>query len=264
MSNIFHLCKLRAFLLLRQKMGLLSFLMGGAIVVLSYLFAEASFIRPQKIFWDFSLGGFFLGQVILSIYLGTQLVSEEGNRRTLHLVLCAGVSRSQWLIGNVLGLTLVLAVMNIAWTSLAFLANYFLFGDLLDLQGPWLIIQNQLFLSLSAALILLLGMFFSVLLRPLLALFATSSLVLLIYSTDSIRRIFLDPESGRFVESRGIHWILWITKIFPPLNWLNLKDMVSYESSISSETFLVLVGSSLCWLVLLALGSVYVFDRKDL
>jgi ABC-type transport system involved in multi-copper enzyme maturation permease subunit len=251
---------LRFRLLLRQKIGWVSLLVGLALILIGYSTASVSFVSPQKIFWDFALGLSFVLVHVLALYLGAQLFNDEKERRTLHLVLVGGVSRPQWLVGNILGIWLGLVAIDSIWFVTTWLVSLASFSW----AGAWILIQVKILQALSVLVVLAFTSLFSLLLRPLLALFLSGALFLFLYSVSSVERVFSDPQTGMLNEARWALSVLKVSRFLPPLEWFDLKMFVGYESQIAWSTFGYTVALGCAWTaILLGLAS-WRFQKLDL
>jgi ABC-type transport system involved in multi-copper enzyme maturation permease subunit len=259
-GETFSLIVIRSRLLIRQKLGLISLAVGLLLVLLSLTVARVSFVNPEKIFWDFSLAASFILQVCLALFLGSQLFSDERARRTLHLILSGGVSRFSWLLGNGLGIWLVLTFMNALWFLLSVLVCYFVFGSFNVLMA----FQAEILLSVEVLLLVYMGLFVSLFLRPLLSLVVCFVLTVFLHSLSSLQRVFTDPQVGRYVEDGGASFVLWAARLLPPLEWLDLKTFVGYQDSVSWLLVCEMGALGLCWAMLLATAAWLRFERMDL
>jgi ABC-type transport system involved in multi-copper enzyme maturation permease subunit len=257
---IWELACHRLRLLTRQKVFWLGAVVSVAIVLLSYLLAQISFVKPEKIFWDFSLGAAFLLQVFLALFLASFLFAEEREKRTLHWVLSLKVSRGDWIAGNFLGLGFALSLLHLLASFLIFGVGFF-FPEKPDL----LLAAQSLFLSLLESWVILsLALFVSFWVRSILALSFTAILVFFLHSQDSLRRILTDPVSGRFTDNRGLEILLYLTRLFPPLQWFDLRDLVGYKEALPLLSFVGLCATALVWTFVYGLLSKWKFERLDL
>jgi ABC-type transport system involved in multi-copper enzyme maturation permease subunit len=251
---------LRMRLMLRQKLGWMSVLVGCLLVLISLIVSRVSFVNPLKIFWDFALAASFVIQVALSLYLGTQLYPDERNRRTLHIILSSGVSRLVWLLGNGLGIWISLVAMNVLWFALSVGAAYLGFES-----GSFMMaFQSQLLQSVEVLILVFMAIFFSFYVRPLLALLGCFFITALLHSLSALQRVFTDPQVGRYVDEGGASWILWAARLLPPLEWLDLKPFVGYQASHDWSFVAQMILLGLLWTALISTASWLRFDSMDL
>ncbi len=260
LNTLLQLARIRFWLMIRQKLGWMSLLVGVGLVILSVITAKVSFVKPEKIFWDFSMGAVFVLQVGLAIFLGSQLFPDEKNRRTLHLLLSAGVSRAQWVVGNIAGLWFALTSILCFWYVTLAVTSLVTFE-----QFPWtMTFQATFLLSLEVLVLLALGFLISFIVRPLLALTATAFLTLLLHSLSQLQRVFTDPQVGAYIEEGIAKYILFMARFLPPLEWFDLKVFIGFDPSIAWATVLSLGGLAFGWALLLGAFSIFRFERMDL
>ncbi len=260
-SRLWAVIYLRLRLLLRQKLGWISLTVGAFMVFLSLIVARVSYVNPEKIFWDFSLSISFIMQMALAIYLGSQFFSDEKERRTLHLILSAGVSRGSWVVGNAVGIWLGLLAMNVFWYLTSILAAWLIFPEGLSLTMQT---QAQMLLGAEILIVILMSFFFSLILRPLLALAVSAVLCIFLHSADNLTRVFTDQQVGRYIDDRGYDILTWIARLFPPLHWLDLKPLVGYEHSISWSLIGGLGSLAFLWALFFGVASVLRFEKMDI
>jgi ABC-type transport system involved in multi-copper enzyme maturation permease subunit len=260
MKKIFSLIKLRFSLLIRQKFGWVSFLVGIFLILIGFSTANVSYISPAKIFFDFALGLSFVFLHLLAIYLAAQVFYDEKDRRTLHLILVGGVTRAQWIVGNVLGLWLGLVLIDFLWL----LITLGMAGLFLGHWGHEILLQVKITQAASLLVVSSLTLLLALILRPILAIAASVSLTLFLYSQSAVERIFSDPTSGHLIDSGWALSVLKVAKIFPPLEWFDLKNFVGYETAVSWALTGGLLSLGIFWAALLLGLSVWRFNKMDL
>jgi ABC-type transport system involved in multi-copper enzyme maturation permease subunit len=224
------------------------------------MFSVVSFVSPEKIFWDFSLGMSFVVQVILGSYLSTHLLNEEKERRTLHIVLAKGVSRGLWLVGNGLGIWVFLVLMNGTWLLLSAIVSKLFFGIFLTTT----IIQCQSLLAMELFILLPLSLFFSLFLRSALAWFLTLSLTMLLHSQSLLENILQENTLKNFSPKSFYHLIFKALNWLPQLEWFDLRMMVGYGTSLSAANMLLLILFGMLWGTFFYISSSIIFKKMDL
>jgi ABC-type transport system involved in multi-copper enzyme maturation permease subunit len=138
--------------------------------------------------------------------------------------------------------------------------------DSLAFSGVSLVMPLQaIFLLIVEVLVVVFfSMLLSFLLRPLLALAVSASLVIFLHSQESLERIFTDPNVGRFVDKAMASYVLEIAKVLPPLHWLDLKSFVGYENSLPWTQVMQLGVIGFLWAGLFVLAGHLRFERMDL
>ncbi len=251
--------KLRLRLLFRQKLGLGIFgaLAGAALA--GRIAAGLSWTWPAKVHWDFFLGINFSITSILALYLGSQLYHEERGRRTLHLTLAAGVSRTEWLVGHLFATWLLFVGAQAFGTIVAFFS-----ATGMESVDPAPILLAQAALALEYLILISGALFASLWVRPLLAFLATGALTVFLHGVDSIERILSNEQYGRFVDAAGPGAALWISRALPPLHWFDLRDFVAYRLPEDPWLLAKLAALALVWSTLLTSAAAARFERMDL
>lgn len=132
---------------------------------ISFLFAWASggdgTVRETKIVGDLSLSALTLLGTVASIFLGTNLVYQEIERRTVFSVLARPISRGGFVIGKYLGLAGVIGVAMLLMSAV-FLAAYLLAGGSLSLS----ILCALVMIYVELLVVIGVAIFFSVAAHP--------------------------------------------------------------------------------------------------
>lgn len=258
-NSLFALAALRLKLMLKQKVGWMTLVAGFIVIFLSGRIAVTSFANPEKIFWDFSLGASFVIQALLALYFASQLLHDEQSRGTLALTLAASVPRSHWIWGQGLGIWLGLLAMNLSWLLFSMLWSLISFG----LPPVLILFQVQVLVAAEMAVVIFLALFISLYLRPLLALLSVTTLFVFLHSLSGLQRILSDPQSGDFVENRGLSVVLFLARLFPPLEWWDARAFVGYAPALDTTYFAKALGLAFLWFLLLAQLCKGSFESKD-
>lgn len=259
-QHILALSILRVKILLRQKIGWMTLVSGGILILVSYIFAKVSFINPEKIFWDFSLGLSFIMQVFLATYLASHCLKEEQDRRTLHVLLARGVSRRDWLLGNGLGFWIALNFMNLFWFLLSLAVSFLFF----DFHHSFILVQSQLLLSFEIFLIIPMTFCFSLFLRPALTWALSLASVFVLHDQSSLKGVLQDPTVSHIYQNNFYKIFFKLMSLLPPLEWFDIRMMVGYESVFSWSSTISMCGLGLLWAAFWYVASVRIFKRMDL
>lgn len=135
-----------------------------AAAAASFLFAWVAGdeqVRTNKIVADLSLSAIVVLGTIASIVLGTGIVAQEVERRTVHAVLARPIGRGGFVVGKYLGLAAVLVVATAAMGA-GFLVIFALGGGTPSLA----IIEALLLVALELCVVTAISVFFSVAAHP--------------------------------------------------------------------------------------------------
>ena len=190
------------------------------VLALALLPEIAAGNTTSKILLDVTLAGASLMGLAVAVFIGTRLLDREIKRRTILLSIAKPLSRTEFILGKHLGLSVVLVLVAIASTLL---------GLLLLLptgRASWdwgAILLTTLFASLELVLIAAIALLFSVITNGVLA----SGLTLAVYFMGHLSQDLL--TIGIQLENP---WLQRLTEllylVLPDLERLNLKNLAVY------------------------------------
>lgn len=240
----------------RAKIGYLLLVYAVALVLAIALVPLISAgDSAGKIVLDGCLAATSLLGLLVTILVGTRLIDREIERRTILLAIAKPLSRTEFMLGKHLGLSMLLA----AWVTGA---------TLVQTVGLWLwgrasfelsaMVLTALFawleLVLIAAVTLLLGSFTS----PLLAVVLTLAIYLMGHISRNLLTIGIqlqDPFMQRLTE------ILYL--ILPDLERFNLKNLAVYGLIPEGHLLIGDAVYGVLYAVLLLCGAIFAFSRRE-
>lgn len=109
---------------LRDK--LLYSLVGFAVLVIaaSLLAGSVSLGQDARVIQDFSLTAMLVFLLIITYFIGTQLVFKEVERKTIYLVLSKPISRETFYLGKFFGLCLTILVAGLIMAAMFLIVLY--------------------------------------------------------------------------------------------------------------------------------------------
>lgn len=185
-----------------------------------------------KVAVDVSLAGAVFGGLLLTLFLGTNLIAKDLDKRTIHVVLAKAVSRPQYLIGKFLGLVALIATamavlggMAIGSLVLADVVTPDVYGVVHWLHVVVAIMVSTLMLILLASIACLFAAVTS-------NSFVTLGLTVVVYfigQTVAEMRTFLQTGAEGAVVSSPIVWLVEVTYyVFPSLAVFDLKSHAAH------------------------------------
>lgn len=173
-----------------------------------------------KILLDVTLAGASLMGLAVAVFIGTRLLDREIERRTILLSIAKPLSRTEFILGKHLGLSVVLVLVAIASTLLGLLLLLPTGRVVLDWGA---ILLTTLFSSVELVLIAAIALLFSAITNGVLA----SGLTLAVYFMGHLSQDLLtigvqldNPWLQRLTE------LLYL--VLPDLERLNLKNLAVY------------------------------------
>jgi ABC-type transport system involved in multi-copper enzyme maturation permease subunit len=237
---------------LRRKLQVNLLFFGVALVGASFLVGNLTLGERYRILSDLGLTAMQLIGVLVAVFVGSNLVSGDMERRILQPILAKPVSRSGYLLGRYLGLCIVL-LLNLA--VMATLLALTLMADAGGLQPVGrsfveaVALQGVQFLVVAAVAIL-----FSSFTSTTLAAVFTMAVVIAGLMTGEIRALWRGP--GTWIPR-----LLWY--LLPNLSALNANEALVYRTPPSAQAWLAALYGAAYAGAALSLA-VLAFERLDL
>jgi Cu-processing system permease protein len=223
------------------------------LIGLSLALGELSFQEQARITADFGLMGVHLSAVILSIFVGSTLVSKEIEKRTIFTLLSHAVTRSQFLVAKLLGMLMVLATVMAGLSIILLL----LFGHLgMEINEIFFVALSGIFFE--SAVLLSLTIFFGIFSSPLLAVSFSLAFFLIGHWLNDLKFFAEKSQSPLFNSfATAVNYAL------PNLERFNWRSNVTYFESIPPETVMRASGYAGSWVLVLICLAALMFRRRD-
>jgi ABC-type transport system involved in multi-copper enzyme maturation permease subunit len=215
---------------------------------------EISSIASDKIFVDLGLATTAILGLMVTIFVGTNLINKEIEKRTVIVLLAKPVSRSELILGKHLGLSAVVALLVGSMTLI--------FMVLLSFNqityAPLAILLTNIFLILQLSLIVAVAILFGVSTSSLLATLMTFAIFLVgQFSPDLIRLINLtkNPELQKLAK--------YLYMILPDLSRLNYRDLAVYNALPDATTLAINGGYGLLYTLFILAIAMLIFGRRQ-
>ena len=187
------------------------------------LMGHLSIRQDEKIIKDLGLAAMDLFGLLIAIFIGIGLVSKEIERRSLYALLAKPVTRVEFLVGKVLGLSFTLAV-NVAIMVLGLYATLLATGRDVDLG----LLKAAYAIWLSLALATAIALLFSAVTSTPLAAICTFSVVVVGRFSDVIRNM-------REVLPDVPDWLIWtIYYAIPNFRNFDIKNRIVYGDVVTA------------------------------
>ena len=218
------------------------------------LIPELSVGTEDKIFLDFGLAAISILGLIVTVFIGTNLVNKEIEKRTVYILVAKPLSRSELIVGKHIGLSGVLAVLLMAMTVI--------YGLILSLSGidypVGSILVTVIFIFIQLSLLTAVAILFGVFTSSLLATLFTFGIYLMgNLSRDLVKLGDLSDNPGIKKLMMGLYVIL------PDLSRLNLKNDAVYGLLPSMANLVSNFGYALLYIILLLSITIAIFARRE-
>ena len=223
------------------------------LIGLSLALGQLSFAEQSRISANFGLSAIHLCAVILAIFIGSNLVYKEIEKKTILTILVRPITRVQFILGKTMGLMLLILAM-VAGLS-AILCVVFL--------GLGMPVNERIFvvlLGLLAEALILLGftLLFSMITKPLLVVCFSVGVFLIGHWQNSLAYFAGKPDAGLLTPISTV-----VSYVLPNLEMVNWKDLVIYDSPLNMPAKMISLGYALAWFGLCVVIATVLFKRKD-
>ena len=254
MSNILTVTKFTFIEVYRSKLMISLLFLALGLLGVSYVASEFAYGAPAKVALDVGLGIMSISNLIISIFIGANLINKEIEQRTLYMILSRPISRSSFLFGKILGLSSILLMNSIFLGALSVLLYKLFGGEISSLMG-WTIV----FSFFESFTVLIFAVFFSLITNTTLSVIYTIAIFIVGHALNETSKLIFVKMSDFFELLINVAFL-----IVPNFYKLNLKDFVLYQQSISNE---YLLGTSLyliLYLTALITAVLVIFKNKNL
>ncbi len=254
MKNILTVTKFTFLEVYRSKLMISLVFLSIGLLGVSYVASEFAYGAPAKVALDVGLGIMSISNLIISIFIGANLINKEIEQRTLYMVISKPISRASFLMGKILGLSSVLLINSLVLGTLSILI-YLLFKGTYSSLMFWTI----LFSFLEAFTVLVFAVFFSLITNTTLSVIFTIAVFIVGHAINETSKLLLVKVSSFYSSLIDISFIL-----VPNFYKLNLKDFVLYQQNISNDYLLSTLLYLAFYLLALLSAVLLIFKNKNL
>ncbi len=240
--------------IIKSKVLMNTFILGAALMIVSFVASEFTFGVPQKISLDIGVGLLSISAVAMAIFFGSSLMTKEIESRTVFMLLSRPIKRNSFLIGRLLGLILMI-ILNTFILGVLTLGVYFFLGGSPDALIFWCLGL----IVLEAIMMLVIVVFFSLITN-------TTMAVLYSITTYIIGHILSASLSLEFVKNSPITQkvIGYYGIFFPDFSKLNIKDFLIYNVTLPNEILFKASTYGVLYSVGVLILCLAVFNNRDL
>jgi Cu-processing system permease protein len=252
MRHLFAIAIVTVREVLRRKLQVNLLFFGIALVGASYVMGGLTLGERYRILSDLGLTAMQLIGALVAVFVGSNLVTGDMERRVLQPILAKPISRSGYLLGRYFGLSLILVL------NLAVMAGLFALVLAADAGGLRPVgrafVEAVALLGVQFLVVGAVAMLFSAITSPTLAAVFTLAVTIAGQMTGEIRALWKGP--GTWIPS-----LLWY--LLPNLSALNANEALVYRTAPPAQAWLAALYGATYAGAALALA-VIVFERRDL
>ncbi len=225
------------------------------VIGLTFFLADLSVGDLARIIADIGLASVHIFGVVMAVFIGITLISQEVERKTIYLILSKPVPRWEFILGKALGLSMTLLLTTFFMAVVLFLIHAaYKYGGRPE-PGIFVAAAG---IYLELVLLICVATFFSTFTTPILSAIFTLSVFLIGHVTNSLVA-FADhakTAAARYAAT-AIFYLL------PNLENFNWKNEVVYGSALPPALIASSVGYFLCYGAAVLIAACLIFSRKD-
>jgi ABC-type transport system involved in multi-copper enzyme maturation permease subunit len=220
----------------------------------SRLLPEVSGAAQEKILTDFGTASSSLLGVVVTIFVGTNLINKEIEKRTVFTIVTKPISSIEFILGKHLGLSAVLAIVVAGMTAI-----YLLVLSIAHIEYQLVpLLLTSLFLFLELCLIAAAALLFGVFTSSILAILLTFSLYLVGHLSEGMVKlagVTKNPGFQQFTDNLYL--------VLPDLSRLDLKNDAVYGVLPQADVLWINAGYALVYTAALLLMTTVIFSRRQ-
>jgi ABC-type transport system involved in multi-copper enzyme maturation permease subunit len=220
----------------------------------SRLLPEVSGAAQEKILTDFGTASSSLLGVVVTIFVGTNLINKEIEKRTVFTIVTKPISSIEFILGKHLGLSAVLAIVVAGMTVIYLLVLSFTHIE----YKLFPLLLTSLFLFLELCLIAAAALLFGVFTSSILAILLTFSLYLVGHLSEGMVKlagVTKNPGFQQFTDNLYL--------VLPDLSRLDLKNDAVYGVLPQTDVLWINAGYALVYTAALLLMTTVIFSRRQ-
>lgn len=238
----------------KSKIMINVLLSGIILTVICYIVSEFSFGNPAKIALDVGLGLLSLTTKAIALFFGANLLKKEIESRTIYLILSNPISRVEFLIGKIFGLSGIL-LLNTVILSVFTTAFYYFWDGVWSNLIAWSVFQ----IFMESILVLLIVIFFSLITNLNLAVLFTVSIYISGYAIRGVKEMGIIKNSDLLMGISNT-----VSYLIPNFSLFDIKNFVLYKKSLETSYLMGTMAYSLSFSLLIIVASSLILKKKDL
>jgi ABC-type transport system involved in multi-copper enzyme maturation permease subunit len=238
--------------IVRNKFLYLILFFAFIFILFSVLLWQLTIGDDNKVIVDFWLAMIEIFWLVWVLFVGSQLLFNEIEWKTIFLILSKPIKRYEFILWKFSWFSWTIFLI-ILFQSILFLTVLFF----KNIEITNLILFSLLFTFFKLEILLSLVFFFSTFMSNILTILVSLSIYFLSHSYS----ILLDM-ANRSKDQILIYLTEWLQLLLPPLEALNIKDIIWSFSSFTYKFFLFNSVYSIIYLIIVLYFTVQIFNKK--
>lgn len=238
--------------IVRNRFLYLILFFAFVFIIFSLALGKLTIWEAEKVIVDFGLWMIEIFGLIWVLFVWSQLLFKEVEGKTIFLILSKPIKRQDFILWKFFGFSATVALI-VFFQSILFLLVLFFQGISIDS----LIIWSLAFTFLKLEILLAIVFFFSTFMSNIM----TIMISLMVYLISHNYGLMIDLFS-RMENTLTLKVIKILELVFPPMQALNVKDVIGSFSNFSTQLFLFNTVYSFLYIMIILFFAVHIFSRK--
>lgn len=210
------------------------------IIISTIFFGSISLDQDIKVIKDLGLAGIFLFGIIIAIFVGTNLVHKELDKRTIFLIFSKPITKYEFVLGKFFGIALTLFLVTLAMAAV-FLIILAIKKTAIEL----ILVEALAWGYLELLIIAAISIMFSSLTSPIASTIYTICLFIIGHASNSFLYLIAQTDSAILAGIlKTIHYII------PNFEKFNIRNSAIVGIGISGEQVLYTILYALVYIIL--------------
>ena len=238
--------------IVRNRFLYLILFFACVFILFSLALGNLTIGQSEKVIVDFGLGMIEIFGLIGVLFVWSQLLFKEVDGKTIFLILSKPIKRQDFILGKFFGFSGTIALIVL------FQAILFLWVLLLkNIEITNLILWALFFTFLKLEILLSIVFFFSTFMSNIMTIMVSLMVYLISHSFSLIIDLFVRLQDSIMLQAIRVFQI-----IFPPMQALNVKDVIGSFSEFSIKFFMYNSVYSFLYILIILFFTVQIFSRK--
>jgi len=238
--------------IVRNKFLYLILFFAFIFIIFSISLWQLTIWDDNKIIVDFGLAMIEIFWIVWVLFVWSQLLFKEVEWKTIFLILSKPIKRYEFILWKFLGFTWTIFLI-ILFQAILFLGVLFF----KEIEIDYLIIWSLIFTFFKLEILLSLVFFLSTFMSNILTILVS---ILIYFLSHSFSLLITMAE--RTKNEIILYFTQGLQLLFPPLEAINIKDVIGSFSNYSFNFFLFNTFYSLVYLIIILVFTVIIFNRK--
>ncbi|MFC1656744.1 ABC transporter permease [Patescibacteria group bacterium] len=210
------------------------------IIVSTIFFGSISLDQDTKVIIDLGLAGIFLFGIIIAIFIGTNLVHKELDKRTVFLIFSKPIAKYQFILGKFFGIALTLLLVTGAMAIV-----FFILLKLKNTNIDLILVEAIAWGYLELLIIAAISIMFSSLTSPIASTIYTISLFIIGHASSSFLYLIANTDSAILANVfKVIHYVI------PNFEKFNIRNSAVVGLGISGDQVMFTILYAITYIVL--------------